>query len=245
MKLDIKKAYLSPFSEKKWYIRLIFPTIMAAMSFICNPNIQIMPRQYCNLFILITLIPGIILSGFFIQFQHNEIRNEQPLLPVLKSNISEYARHGIRSIIFILFYSVIDIFIILLALILLKMELIKIISILISIIAVTAIIFVFIAANIAIAAYADNFNVEDAFNINRICLLIFSAKGEICVFLFMALILSLLSGIICAILGITIIGMFFIPIVIAILQLIIINLEAQVYKAAKFNLESTNTLCQE
>lgn len=245
MNLDIKKAYLSPFSEEKWYIKLIFPVIMAAMTFICNPSMHIIPKQYFWFYILITLVPSIILYGFFIQFQHNEINDELPLLPSLKSNFAEFARYGVRSVIFTVFYMIIDIFLILLALILLKMSSGTVMSILICGIAVIAIIFVSIAANIAIGAYADKFQLGDAFEIKRIYKLMTKAKVEILIYIVMAVLISLLSGIICAILAITVIGMIFSPVVIAILQLTTLNLEAQVYKIAKSRLEGVNAICQE
>ena len=89
MQLDIKKAFLSPFSEEKWYIKLIFPSFMAIFSLISNILAQEHKAEVLGL-ALITLLPFLVLYGFFAQFAHNEIHDELPLLPDLKTKVKQY-----------------------------------------------------------------------------------------------------------------------------------------------------------
>lgn len=88
MKLDIKKAFLSPFSDEKWISKLVILTLFA----------------WTGLFLI---FPFWIFIGYCLEFMHNEINNIKPLLPDWHSNFIKYLKYGIG------FFIVISIFLIL------------------------------------------------------------------------------------------------------------------------------------
>lgn len=236
MELDIKKAYLSPFSEEKWYLKLIFPSIMALISIILsNKNLHI-PNLYVLIIILISIIPSFILSGFFIQFEHNEIHDELPLLPILKSNIPTYGKYGVNCIGVAIFYGILSLLLLIAFALAIKYAVTA--KIFIGIILLIPFILFLIAAGLAQSTYADSFHFTEAINIKRVFIIMSKVKVEILVYLLMSIILTFLTFFITLILVLSVVGIILVPFTTAILQLIIVNIKAQVYKVAKYRLEN-------
>lgn len=236
MDLEIKRAFNAPFSEEKWYLKLIFPTIMAAIGMLYNPKLHI-PPLYLAIVFIFSILPSLVLSGFFIQFQHNIIHNESPVLPVLKSNVLNYLKYGFKSLSYVLFYFLL---IVLSAISLaVATKLPGGFKILLVITSVLAIIFLFLVLIIATSIFADRFCVKDAFNFNRIMSLMSKVRLEFLMFFLMLFVVSLMSTVIISTLTIIAIGTIFVPFVHALVQFIIGHLSAQVYKIAKYKLENT------
>lgn len=246
MQLDIKKAFLSPFSEEKWYIKLIFPAFMAIFSLISNILAQEHKAEVLGL-ALITLLPFLVLYGFFAQFAHNEIHDELPLLPDLKTKVKQYFKYGLSLLGIILIYTI-AFFIIsfVISLILgfalgftvavLKLSKI-IIPIVLAILLIPVLILTIAYMTLVEGSFVDNFNFNEALNFKKIYSLIFKVKSEIFVYIILAFGLTIVLSIITIILAVPKITLILVPIVIAIQQLISINLKAQVYKIAKSRLE--------
>jgi len=103
MKLDIKKAIYSPFSEPKWYIKisiLCFLSVIGCLLF----------KKESALEVLIELPLILISVGYLLYFCHNEIHDFSPLLPEWnKNSIIKYLKHGFIifaiGLFFILFLS--------------------------------------------------------------------------------------------------------------------------------------------
>lgn len=241
MELNIKKAFLSPFSEEKWYLKLIFPTIMAAFALIYNFLSKEHKPEAIILGLLI-LIPGIILSGFLTQFTHNEINNKLPLLPELKTNIKKYLSYGLWTLLITLIYLffIIVLYIIYSALFAFLIYLTKgnvyLIYILVTLSIILGIFLGFSYA-FAIGSYADNLEISQIASIKKTFKLMSKAKAEIAIYLLLALALGAALGVITIILTIPRITIFLVPFFTALEQLISVNLSAQVYKIAKSRLE--------
>lgn len=76
IKLDIKKAFLSPFSDDKWKSKIF----ILALSIVTG---------------LFLLFPFLIFIGYALQFMHNEIHDIKPLLPDWSSNFIKYLKYGV------------------------------------------------------------------------------------------------------------------------------------------------------
>lgn len=241
MELDIKKSFKVPFSQEKWYIKLIFPSIMAIFSLISNNLMQTNKPAVAILF-LITLIPAIILNGFFLQFAHNEINDEYPLLPNLKSRIKEYLKYGAKYYGLIIIYAVILFFAGLLigfasGFILGFLGLDKtLLSILTIAIFLPLLILVCCYLILVYGVFSDKFNFKEAFMYKKIMSLLSKVKAEITVYLLVVFGLLIVLSAMFMVLSIFKITLIIAPVLVAVQQLIAINLKAQVYKIAKTRL---------
>lgn len=97
IRLDIKKAFYSPFSDKKWKSKIFILTLLVVAG-------------------LFLLFPFGIYIGYCLQFMHNEIHDIKPLLPDWRSNFIKYLKYGVGffvivSMIFIFSFLVIFLFI--------------------------------------------------------------------------------------------------------------------------------------
>lgn len=242
MELNIKKAFLSPFSEEKWYLKLIFPIAVAALSFAAN----IISKEHkleSLLLALVSIIPSIILTGFFAQFAHNEIKDELPLLPELKSKITQYLIYGLKLIGATLIYAFV--FLLMASTITITLAVLSKFSgaskltmaIIFTVLLVPISILIMAIMTLFQGIFSDNFNFEETLNIKRIWSLVFKAKAEIAIYLLLSLGLAIALGIISVILTVPKVTIFLVPFFIALEQLISMNLKAQVYKVAKSRLE--------
>lgn len=254
MELNIKKAFLAPFSDEKWYIKLIFPSIMAIFSLIFNVLIHVKPKESIILY-LIVLIPSLILSGFFLQFAHNEIHDEKPLLPNLKSNIKTYLVNGIKYLGLTLLYALVIGFTLGLVVILLNIIIgiivgfcaisfhldkptFTMLAAIISVITyIPFAIFMFAYFILICGAFSDKFSFKEAKDFKRIFKLLKQAKSEVAVCILLEIGIFITAIIAILILLLPKITLVFAPIIVAIGQMISVNLKAQVYKIAKSRLE--------
>lgn len=242
MQLDIKKAFLAPFSEEKWYLKLIFPAIVFAFSIISGILYKTHKIEAFLLSLLI-LVPYLVWIGLLSQFAHNEIKDELTLLPELKSKVKQYFIYGVNFLAAYLIYALVFcliavVFAIILAVLSFATGANKL---------TMAIIFTVLFVPVAIAvmailvliqgAFADNFSIKNTLNIKRIWALICKAKAEIAIYLLLSLVLAIALKMISIILAIPVITIVLIPFCITIEQLISVDLKAQVYKVAKSRLE--------
>lgn len=236
MQLDIKKAIKSPFSDSKWYIKLIFPSIMSIFYVIFKQDNFHLSNPFYLVSFIIGIIPLVIYFGFLLQFGHNEIHDEKPLLPVLRGNIKKYISLGFKAILIIITYFAINMLLAFIAISLHQsnLMLLKIFSYPLFILILLIFIFLFFP----IAIFADNFNLEDICNFKRIFALIKKVIPEFIIFILIQIILELLLSAVGMILILTIIGTPLVLILFAVIELIRTNLTAQVYKIAKSRLEA-------
>lgn len=250
MELSLKKALKSPISDEKWYLKIIFPSIMVILGNVGNEHLHLhIPDLYVIIVFLVSIIPNLILFGFFFQFQHNEINNENPLLPVLKSNIFTYLKYGFKSLAFDLFYLFLIGLVIISLMIGIKLALyngiIKVIGIMLGISSFISLIFFYFMWTFAGSAYADKFCLKDAFNYKWNLKLISKVKSEILVFVIYSFIIILLYLLIFYIFLMYIISIVLIPILAAASGLMLYNLQAQLYKVAKFRLKNNEIIVQD
>lgn len=233
MDLDIKKAFLSPFSEKRWYMKLIFPFIVIACNLMYHSNLHI-SKTVMLFTVPIALFLNIVLIGFFIQFQHNEIDNKEFLLPILNKKVKNYFFWGLSFIgimLCYLFFFIGSSFCF--SGLLYLGETIKILTY--SIIYIALFLFI-IAILFSEGSYSDDFCFRKAIDFEHIFKLMSQVKLEILFYIFILIPFVALINIFSEFRNIMII---FSPFVIVIMQLIIANLNAQVYKIAKKKLENT------
>lgn len=236
MQLDIKKAIKSAFSDNKWYIKLIFPSIMSIFYVIFKQDYFHLSNPFYLTSLIIGAIPMLIYFGFLLQFGHNEIHDEKPLLPVLRGNIKKYISLGFKAILIIITYFAINMLLAFIAIPLHQSNsvLLKIFSYPLFILILLIFVFLFLP----IALFADNYNLEDICNFKKILSLISKVIPEFIVFVLIQIILELLLSAIGMILILTIIGAPLVLILFAVIELIRTNLTAQVYKIAKSRLET-------
>lgn len=247
MDLEIKRAFLSPFSEEKWYIKLIFPVIMVAFSLISHLAVH-EHKMAAIILMLITLLPNLVLYGFFAQFAHNEICNEIPLLPSLKSKIKQYFSYGLKGLGFTLCYGIVFFIIgfmlsfvvgLVLGILSAMLGLNKIILPIALIIIFVPILILSVAFMVLVkGVFADNFSFKEALNYKRIFKLMAKVKSEIAIYMLFAICLMILIVISVLILSLFKFTLILAPILVTIGGLISVNLYAQVYKIAKSRLEN-------
>lgn len=240
MQLDIKKAIQSPFSDETWFFKMIFPTIMVALGAIGDKHLHI-PYLYVNIVFLVTIIPNLILEGFFLQFQHNEIKNEKPILPILKSNVFRYLKYGFKSLSFMGYYTALFLLTCILIYIFTKMTLIKSNGLVAIVLICVSFFFFLIMYLMAQSTYAENFKLRDTFDFNRLLKLIVKAKSDILIFIVYSVAIILLYLFVFYWLAATIVGLLLIPFLSTAVGFALFNLQAQFYKIAKFRLENTET----
>lgn len=245
MELNVKKAFCSPFSDEKWYLKLIFPSIMASFNLIPNAWLKQHPIEFLVLFLII-LIPSFALKGFFIQFAHNEIHDKSPLLPELKSNGKNFLKYGVKLVGVFVIYMLIFLLIAFLAGLALGFVL-GIISAFLHFKAMIPIIaaIVFIPLGILAAAFIilveciffDNFSFKEALNYKRAWGLLSKAKSEIMIYFLLMIGVFIALALCFLILSFLKFTLILVPVLLAITQLISVNLKAQIYKTAKLRLE--------
>lgn len=229
MELDIKKAFCSPFSEDKWYLKLIFPFIICATFIVFNSNLHII-RLVPIIAAFFLAVPYLILWGYFIKFQHNEINNHLPLLPEFK-NIKDYLSYGLRLTGISLIYIAIGLVFLIATVFLFKIgSFMKIVSVFMF----TAIVlFLWIALIFSVSSYADKFCFNDAVNFKRVLRLMSKVRLEILVWLLLVVLLGLVLRVI-SMFPAFLLAIY--PFARTFIKLILNNLNAQLYKVAKSRL---------
>lgn len=258
MELDIKRAFLSPFSDIEWHINLSLLVFISIFASLLRNNFSNLPQVFNH---IIYAILFLILAGFYTQFQHNEINNEKPLLPKIKSKCIKYLKYGLNvSIITTLYIMVSVSFFGVFNAILSKFLLISHIphiseSILIALLVIgllITIIFFFVLATffsvwtLALCAYADFLKLNVNMNLFYLFKMIKYVKSEMFVYIL------ILFTLLCPFLkyanplleNINII-FFIAQVILVYIQLILFNLAAQVYRLAKVRLANTEILAQD
>ncbi len=234
MQLDIKKALQSPFSDEEWFVKLIFPIIVIILNALGSKYLNL-PDLYKQIIFLVAIIPNLILEGFFLQFMHNEIKNQNTLLPVLKVNVFNYLKYGVKSLSFTIYYMILFILSFGLIYIFTEMTLLKFnvqVGIIISCISFFFFLIIYLMAQ---SAYAENFKLGDAFDFYKLIRLVAKARNHILFFIVYSAIIILLYLFVFYWLAATIIGILLIPLLSTSVGLFLFNLQAQVYKIAKLN----------
>lgn len=238
MELEIKRAFRSPFSEEKWYLKLIFPFLVTLLANAGDKHFHL--PALLLVVILVALIPlSLILSGFYLQFEHNEIHSKEPLLPFLKEKFLDYLILGLKvSAIFISFLALE---------LLLFLPLVKLFKMyspagtIFGGLLFLLMLFVGLVLAFATSSLADTFDLKYGFKINRILSLMSKVIVEIIVYLILCVILAIIGSVIASVLKLNIAGIFFTPIITVIVQFITVDLKAQVYKIAKYRLENNES----
>jgi len=220
MKLDIKRAFLLPFSGYDWLPRLI---VLSVLSF------SAIDYDY-KLYSFIILVPlWSLLLGYLSQFMHNEINNIYPSLPSWKLDILRYFRYGFICSIGILIYFIISCFFILPIGVLAKMIHNNYLEYLYNFMnQIGSTIFIIVPC-----LYSDNFKFKDILNFPLLRKFIFNAKLEFFISLSIYLILHQIIDVFFFTKKIIFIKTILISIILAITFLIVFNLFAQTYKLSK------------
>lgn len=234
MELDMKKAFNSPFSEEKWYSKLIFPFILAILNLMTN--VYYKDSSLTSIVInFAVIILGVALSGFYAQFGHNEIHDKSPLLPDLDSNMKNFFLYGIKLVgIMLIYFSLVLVgslfglsalahpsFLALFGLFLMVLGL-------------------FVGFPLAVVAegiFFDNFSFKEALDVKRIIKLLAKVKMEILLYIIACICFMMITSILNSIVSIFGITIIFAAALSTIIQLALINFNAQIYKIAKSRLE--------
>jgi len=234
MELDIKKALNSPFSEEKWHIKLILPFIVAILGLITSAFYKDYPTM-SNIVNLISIIPSIILGGFYVQFAHNEIHDKTPLLPDLELGVMDFLKYGFKLLGVVLVYFSIAIIGLLLGLIAIKTQ--NLLALVALVLLLVGILVGFILSILAEGIFFDTFNFKEALDYKRVFKLLSKVKMEVALYFLVCICFMMFMSICNAIVESLNITIIFAAVFIAIGQLIVVNLNAQIYKVAKSRLE--------
>lgn len=234
MELDFKKAFKSAFLEEKWYTKLIFPFIMAILSLITNAFYKdtSMTSAVIN---LLTIVPGIILSGFYAQFGHNEVHDKSPLLPDLEPNIMNFFTYGIKLVgIMLIYFSLVFVG----SLFGLSAFAHPSAFALFGLFLMIAGIFIgFPLAVIAEGLFFDNFNFKESLDIKKVFKLLTKVKMEVLLYIITCICFMMIMSILSSIVSLYGVALLFAAALVATIQLALINFNAQIYKIAKSKLE--------
>lgn len=233
MKLDFKKAFNSPFSDEKWYIKMIFPFILAILGIISSTFYK--NDQATNAVInLVTLIPSIILGGFYAQFAHNEIYDKSPLLPDLESGVKDFLKYGFKLLgVMIVYFSIVIIGAILGFT---GLNNPNILSILGTILLLIGIPICFVLAILAEGIFFDTFCFKDTLDYKKVIKLLSKVKMEVGVYFLLCICFMILTSICNSIVELLGFAIIFAAAFITIVQFIMVNISAQIYKIAKARL---------
>lgn len=240
MELNIKKAFKSPFSQEKWYIKLIFPFVVTILSFLLNNWKE--DNQLLTLAVLLLLmIPQLILNGFFTKFANNEIHEQEPLLPQLIGNVQKFFLYGIKllgvMIVYLLaFLPILIITIISLVIIGTLMDKTGI-PYLMMIIFLPILVFLTCYQVLVEGLFNDNFNFKQALDYKKAYRLLTKVKSEIVKYILFFIGFTIIAAILESIIKVLPLAMILAAVPVIIGQLASVNLKAQIYKIAKLRLE--------
>lgn len=243
MKLDIKKAFLSPFTGEGWFGKVTLFGILNIICFAFNEFFKTNYDKYLLLVFIICMPLGVMLSGYSLQYIHNEIYDIYPILPQWKQNIKSYLKKGIEYFGIVLSYC----FIFLLLITPFGLILDKISgaysNFIIMPIVFLIILSVMIIIQLETCSYSQRFEFKDCYEWQSFYGLISKVKKEIVISLFLFFLISALSGIFGLIMEKTnsiifmVLEIIIMPYILAATLLIPYNLSAQTYKIAKYRLD--------
>lgn len=234
MALDLKKAFSSPFSEEKWYKKLIFPFILAIFNLMTN--VYYKDSSLSSLIInFAVIILGIVLSGFYAQFGHNEIYDKSPLLPDLDSNVKNFFLYGTKLVgIMLIYFSLVLVGSLFGLSVLANLNILALFGLFLMVLGL------FVGFPLAVVAegiFFDNFSFKESIDIKKVIKLLAKVKMEVLLYIIACICFMMIASMLN-----TIVSMFGVTIIFAaalstIIQLALINFNAQVYKIAKSKLE--------
>ncbi len=233
MTLDIKKAFKSPFSEEKWYRKLIFPFILAIFNLMTSVYYQ--DSSLTSLIInFAVIILGIMLSGFYAQFGHNEIHDQSPLLPDLESNIKNFFLYGIKLVgIMLIYFSLVFVGSLFGLSALAHPSVLALFGLFLMVLGL------FVGLPLAIIAegiFFDNFSFKESLDVKMVIKLLAKVKMEVLLYIIACICFMMITSGLNAIVSIFGITIIFAAAISTIIQLALINFNAQVYKIAKTKL---------
>lgn len=235
MELEIKRAFRTPFCDDKWYIKLIFPLLVAFLAGAGDKNLHLPILWIVPIFLL--MIPlSLALSGFYLQLEHNEIHTKQPLLPFLKDKWIDYLMLGLKSLALSITFFAFAVLLFIPLFILLKME--NFLWTILGLLVIVCIIFIGLMLSFATSRLADTFDLKSAFEFNTVLSLMSKAVMEIFVYLLICVMFGIVLSVADSILKHTHAIFFIMPIITVFSQVITVDLKAQVYKVAKSRLEN-------
>lgn len=268
MQIDIKKAFKFPFTENDWIQKLVIGSVFYFVSISISSfgeflnsfikhgnryNLNINPFEIILLLIFIiflTLVSAAIKAipaGYVLQSVHNEINNDNNLLPDWDSNFMLFFKRGLYLYLIGLIYTVSAIFILAIPTAIgftiffmyRNSPQISFIGIAFALaIIIPVVLFYILVIPFIQAAYAENFCFKDAFKLDRILVQISKVFPDyLVIFLISVIVIPVMYAGILFAFAVTCIGICLLPFAIPFLmlpaQLIVTNLFAQAYRIAK------------
>jgi len=232
MKLDLVKAFLTPFSDKGYPRKVLLLWLMFVMNAVYASQIR-PSTEFVNIsFFIISYIPSAIIHGYIIKTVHNEIKGNSPIMPEWTGNFYQYFLIGLK-------YIFINCLYFLPAMLLLSNAFAGvhapdgfttltnqiILFVLIPLTALFALISPFVTMS-----YAENFRFLDGFMLKKICTEVFlNLKPYAQSGLVLIALKSLIVVLKTAFRG-TLIGMIFISLFDLYISIVSLNLFAQIYR---------------
>lgn len=242
MQLDIKKAFLSPFSGKGWFWKVTLFSVLAIIAETCNLNIS----RYS----IIGLFLAMLLSGYSVNFIHNEINNINPILPAWRLNLKKFFKLGIVSIFMCFIYFFISLLVIFplfgIGNILKTTLHLPFLNAIAIVFLVLFFLLLIIAVQFGICAYSKNYDIADCFKENILFKLMLLVKKEIFITILIALVIQSLGVLFSQIMTktnniyIQFCILITIPYILSSSYFIPYNLSAQIYKIANYRHSNIN-----
>lgn len=257
MIIDFKKAFIKPFTGEKWFIKLLVGSAFMLLNscfFILSEFLLIytlhnhMTKNNIIIYLgllLITCLSSFIVSGYVIQYMHNEISKDNVNLPQWKNCVFKYFKNAAKSFIVNLGYT---------------LYILVTVSLLIGYLiwddylewsdfispytllyqeTLTGFYFIFVFFVILAlfipfieASFAENFRILEALNLVRIAKKIYKVWSNYIISLLIFMLTTIFLVITILILCMTGIGILFSPFLTFIYLLITMNIFAQTYKVA-------------
>jgi len=251
LKLNIKKAFLSPFSDYGWFWKITLLGVLCTLSLGLNVSAKI-GSKYLLIGFLIGFLVEMIKTGYFIKFIHNEIYDIKPLLPVWKYNILDFLKKGTKY--YIVLISYIILFLILFALFIAfpvsiffaSSEIVS--NIILIFFGILYAIFGMIFTQLVMCSYADNLKYENCYQFKFFLKLILNVKKEIVITLLFVFVFCTLTLIFSEViiksnnLFVLITMNLLTPYFIVIELFTLYNLSAQTYKIAKYRIYNNSEI---
>lgn len=241
MKLDIKKAFLSPFSDDKWLGKLF---VLSLFSVIINLVICLLLINAIGnipLLLLFSSLFALVSGGYCAQFANNVIHDNSLILPVWHNNFLKFFKYGFFSFMVSLIYVAPFLIIYAKALMLKEVILISLfklvgtlgMAIILFILKMIYLFVLLVFLSIAVALYWDDFKFWDAFKFNKLFKLIFQARLELSLSIILITLLGFISNLVVSQTPQNIMANIIAIVIVPIQAIITTNLIAQAYKKAK------------
>ncbi|OGH97025.1 MAG: hypothetical protein A2104_09720 [Candidatus Melainabacteria bacterium GWF2_32_7] len=264
MSVDIKKAFYFPFRDNLWLQKLLIGGIFFFAVFILhtimgflNAVVRIPISDYGTQMPLITRGIKAIFSlfmtvliyaipmGYVLQSVHNEIKGETPLLPDWDSKFLSYFKYGLyffaANFLYLFIIAIVAAIPTMISSIVFGLyrdnPIVSILSLTFIVLFVTPFVLIYLVILPFIAtSYADNFNFQDAFKLDKIFIGISRVIPDYLASAGLSIIILLLIPLLLVLSVCTCIGILVIPFLILPALLIVLNLFSQTYKQSGISL---------